>query len=163
MAGDAGLFVWEGCGKTIRFIDMFAGIGGFREGLTRTGGFVCVGHCECDKYAERSYYAHADAMLVTLMDDPFISLTLPGKVQTYMAAGKPIIASAVGETPLVIDEAKCGYCAKANDAQALADVVRTFMHCSNKLQLGKNARAYYEQHFSKRTFMDRLEKELQMN
>lgn len=109
------------------------------------------------------YYAHADAMLVTLMDDPFISLTLPGKVQTYMAAGKPIIASAVGETPLVIDEAKCGYCAKANDAQALADVVRTFMHCSNKLQLGKNARAYYEQHFSKRTFMDRLEKELQMN
>ena len=78
------------------------------------------------------YYAHADAMLVTLMDDPFISLTLPGKVQTYMAAGKPIIASAVGETPLVIDEAKCGYCAKANDAQALADVVRTFMHFSNK-------------------------------
>ena len=36
---------------------MFAGIGGFREGLTRAGGFVCVGHCECDKYAERSYRA----------------------------------------------------------------------------------------------------------
>ena len=34
---------------------MFAGIGGFREGLTRAGGFTCVGHCECDKYAERSY------------------------------------------------------------------------------------------------------------
>ena len=60
MAGDAGLFVWEGCGKTIRFIDMFAGIGGFREGLTRAGGFVCVGHCECDKYAERSYRALFD-------------------------------------------------------------------------------------------------------
>ena len=57
MAGDAGFFVWEGCGKTIRFIDMFAGIGGFREGLTRAGGFTCVGHCECDKYAERSYTA----------------------------------------------------------------------------------------------------------
>ena len=55
MAGDASFFVWEGCGKTIRFIDMFAGIGGFREGLTRAGGFTCVGHCECDKYAERSY------------------------------------------------------------------------------------------------------------
>ena len=36
---------------------MFAGIGGFREGLTRAGGFTCVGHCECDKYAERSYRA----------------------------------------------------------------------------------------------------------
>lgn len=39
---------------------MFAGIGGFREGLTRTGGFTCVGHCECDKHAERSYRALFD-------------------------------------------------------------------------------------------------------
>ena len=39
---------------------MFAGIGGFREGLTRAGGFTCVGHCECDKYAERSYRALFD-------------------------------------------------------------------------------------------------------
>ena len=60
MAGDASFFVWEGCGKTIRFIDMFAGIGGFREGLTRAGGFTCVGHCECDKHAERSYRALFD-------------------------------------------------------------------------------------------------------
>ena len=34
---------------------MFAGIGGFREGLTRAGGFVCAGHCELDRNAERSY------------------------------------------------------------------------------------------------------------
>ena len=46
--------IWEECAKTIRYIDMFAGIGGFREGLTRAGGFTCVGYCECDKYAERS-------------------------------------------------------------------------------------------------------------
>ena len=39
---------------------MFAGIGGFREGLTRAGGFTCVGHCECDKYAEHSYRALFD-------------------------------------------------------------------------------------------------------
>lgn len=108
------------------------------------------------------YYAQADAMLVTLMDDSFISLTLPGKVQTYMAAGKPIIASAIGETPMVINEAKCGYCASANDVEALVDAVRKFIHDNNKMQLGKNARTYYEQHFSKKSFMDRLEKELQM-
>lgn len=35
---------------------MFAGIGGFRSGLTRAGGFQCVGHCEIDKYANASYY-----------------------------------------------------------------------------------------------------------
>ena len=40
--------------KTIRFIDMFAGIGGFREGFGRAGGFGCVGYCERDQYALRS-------------------------------------------------------------------------------------------------------------
>lgn len=40
--------------KTIRFIDMFAGIGGFREGFGRAGGFECVGYCERDQYALRS-------------------------------------------------------------------------------------------------------------
>ena len=39
----------------IRYFDMFAGIGGFRAGLTRAGGFQCVGHCEIDKYADASY------------------------------------------------------------------------------------------------------------
>ncbi len=39
---------------------MFAGIGGFREGLTRAGGFECVGHCELDAYADHSYRALFD-------------------------------------------------------------------------------------------------------
>ncbi len=41
----------------IRYFDMFAGIGGFRAGLERAGGFECVGHCEIDKYADASYRA----------------------------------------------------------------------------------------------------------
>ncbi len=40
---------------TIRFFDLFSGIGGFREGLRRAGGFVCVGHCEVDIHADRNY------------------------------------------------------------------------------------------------------------
>ena len=44
----------------IRYFDMFAGIGGFRAGLTRVGGFQCVGHCEIDKYADASYRAIHD-------------------------------------------------------------------------------------------------------
>ena len=46
--------------KTITYIDLFSGIGGFREGLSRAGGFVCVGHCEIDKYADQSYRALFD-------------------------------------------------------------------------------------------------------
>ena len=53
----ASFFVIE---SVIRFIDMFSGIGGFREGLTRAGGFTCVGHCDIDKYAHRSYNALFD-------------------------------------------------------------------------------------------------------
>ena len=41
----------------IRYFDLFAGIGGFRAGLDRAGGFQCVGHCEIDKYADASYRA----------------------------------------------------------------------------------------------------------
>jgi DNA (cytosine-5)-methyltransferase 1 len=40
---------------TIRFFDLFSGIGGFREGLNRAGGFTCVGHCEVDAHADKNY------------------------------------------------------------------------------------------------------------
>ena len=106
------------------------------------------------------YYAMADGMLVTLTADPFISLTLPGKVQTYMAAGKPIVAAANGEIPNVIRDSACGFCAKAEDAQGLAEAVREFLASQNQQQLGKNAREYYLRHFTRTMFMDKLEAEL---
>ena len=46
--------------KAITYIDLFSGIGGFREGLSRAGGFTCIGHCEIDKYADQSYRALFD-------------------------------------------------------------------------------------------------------
>lgn len=106
------------------------------------------------------YYERADAMLVTLTADRFISLTLPGKVQTYMAAGKPIIGAAVGEIPNVIAAAQCGYCSAAEDAEGLAQAVLDFIANRNRVQLGKNARAYYEQHFTREMFINNLEQEL---
>ena len=47
--------VTRGGEKMIRFFDMFAGIGGFRAGLERAGGFECAGHCEIDKHAGAAY------------------------------------------------------------------------------------------------------------
>ena len=103
------------------------------------------------------YFAMADAMLLTMFDDPFVSLTLPRKAQTYMAAGKPIIGAAGGEIPLVIEKANCGFCANADDPQGLADAVLQFLQYPDKLQLGYNAKSYYERNFSRNEFMDRLE------
>lgn len=116
---------------------------------------IFYGRKPVEKMAE--YYAKADAMLVTLTADPFISLTLPGKVQTYMASGKPIIGAAIGEIPNVIKEADCGYCANAEDAKGLAEAITKFIHNSNKKKLGLNARSYYEKHFTKEMFMANLE------
>lgn len=106
------------------------------------------------------YYAMADAMLITLTADPLISLTLPGKVQTYMAAGKPIIGAANGEIPRTIEKSGCGFCAPAEDAAGLAEAVKTFLEYPNKAMLGENARRYYLENFSRLRFMDNLEKEL---
>lgn len=107
------------------------------------------------------YYAMADAMLITLKDEPVISMTLPGKVQSYMAAGKPIIGAINGETKFVINKANCGFCANADDAEELANCVERFIVCKNKASLGQNARDYYEAQFTKERFMGRLEQKLE--
>ena len=106
------------------------------------------------------FYAMADAMLLTLTADPFISMTLPGKAQTYMAVGKPILAAADGEIPAVLRESKCGFCAKAEDARGFAAAVEKFLDCQDKAKLGRNAREYYLKHFTRDMFMDHLEREL---
>lgn len=107
-----------------------------------------------------AFYRKSDAMLVTLSDDPLISLTLPGKVQSYMAAGKAMIGAINGETPEIIAEAKCGFCAKAEDSEGLAECVREFLK-SDREQLGKNAYEYYNENFRKEKFIDTLIAELE--
>lgn len=102
------------------------------------------------------YYAMADAMLVTMQKDPVLSMTLPGKVQTYMAAGKPIIGAIDGETKFVIEEAQCGFCCDAEDAVGLGENVRQFVNC-NKQSFAYNVREYYETHFDSAVFHKLLE------
>ena len=54
---------------TIKYFDMFAGIGGFRSGLEAIGGFECVGYCEIDKYAKQAYEAMYDTGGELYFDD----------------------------------------------------------------------------------------------
>lgn len=54
---------------TIRYFDMFAGIGGFRSGLEAIGGFECVGYCEIDKYAKQAYETMYDTGGELYFDD----------------------------------------------------------------------------------------------
>lgn len=104
------------------------------------------------------YYAFADAMLVALTKDPLISYTLPAKVQGYMSAGKPILASADGEIANVMAESNAGFCSPADDYRAFAENVKKFIECSNREEFGFNAQIYYKKNFEREMLMDRLEK-----
>ena len=108
------------------------------------------------------YYSMADAMLVTMQRDPIVSLTLPGKVQTYMAAGKPIIGAIDGETATIIEESACGFCGPAEDVNVLIKNVLLFFNLNNMENIfGRRAREYYEQFYNRRTFVNSFEEELQ--
>jgi glycosyltransferase involved in cell wall biosynthesis len=102
------------------------------------------------------FYSLADAMLVTLKNDDQISQTLPGKVQSYMAAGKPIIASITGETKTIIEEASCGIVCEPENPEELAQVIIDFINLFNNVDYGNNARKYYKDNFSKNRFFDKL-------
>lgn len=108
------------------------------------------------------YYAMADAMLATLSFNKIINMTLPGKVQTYMAAGKPILGSADGEIARVVREAKCGFCSAAGDAEGLAQIAVQFAECQDKRLLGENSRKYYEENFTRERFFENLLSELRL-
>ena len=103
------------------------------------------------------FYSKADAMLVTLAADPVLSLTLPGKVQSYMAVGKPIIGAIDGETKAVIEAAQCGFCGKAENVDELVENIKKFIRSDRREEMGKNARKYYEENFEQKLFMDKLE------
>lgn len=105
-------------------------------------------------------YEKADAMLVTLKANPVLSLTLPGKVQTYLACGKPIIGAIDGEAAKIISEAQCGFCGRAENGAELADNVRKFMAFDKKKILAENAVNYYRTHFDEALFIDQLEQQL---
>lgn len=103
------------------------------------------------------FYAMADVLLVTLVNDPVMSQTLPGKVQTYLAAGKPLVGAIEGETARVIMDAQCGLWGPAGDASRLAENIRRAASDEDiRKTWGEHARRYYEHNFRKEDFMQTL-------
>jgi glycosyltransferase involved in cell wall biosynthesis len=110
-----------------------------------------------------TYYSMADVLLVSLRPDPVFAITVPGKLQTYMASNKPIIGSLDGEGADLIRAAQCGICAPAGDAEQLAQaVIKLYEMSPNERELmGHNGRKYFEEHFEREKAIDRLKTLLQ--
>lgn len=103
-------------------------------------------------------YAAAEVLLVALRDEPIFTFTIPSKIQSYLAAGKPIIASLNGEGARVVIEAKAGLACPASDAQLLAQAVLDLYRLSpdTRREMGENGRNYASNYFA----LDRLTMEL---
>ena len=106
-----------------------------------------------------AYFSLADAMLVTLKDDPVMATTIPGKVQSYLACGKPVIGALNGAGATVIEESQAGYCVASGDTEALARAVLKMsqLNAAERQEMGRLARKYYEEHFDRDTLIQQLE------
>jgi len=103
------------------------------------------------------YYRLADAFVLTLAGGSFVGQTLPGKLQSYMSVGKPMVAAVDGAAAELLAEAGCGFRAPASDAEGLARCMAEVMaDVSGARAMGERGRAYYRKHFCREVFMERL-------
>jgi glycosyltransferase involved in cell wall biosynthesis len=100
----------------------------------------------------------AGALLVTLADEPIFALTVPNKIQAYLASGRPIVACLNGEGARLIEESQAGLSVPAQDAAALAATILKLSQLpeSERILMGKNGRDFYNRHFEHDQLVDQL-------
>lgn len=106
-----------------------------------------------------AFFNHADSLLVTLKKEPIFALTIPSKIQSYLACGRPIIAALDGEGANVVEEAGAGYVCPCGDPEALAQAVLKMYRTpkSGRENMGAKGRKYYETNFDRDMLLDRLD------
>ena len=104
------------------------------------------------------FTALADALIVCLSDSPDLGLTVPAKVASYMAAGKPVLASMDGAGNAAVAAAG-GLSSPACDAAALADnlLALTRMDTAQRAAMGQSAKEYYLAHYRRSELLRKLE------
>lgn len=109
--------------------------------------------------------SESDAAFVSFLDNTIFSNTIPAKLQTYMACGIPVLASANGETRKLIEISKCGICCECGNAIALADAMIQLMAKSKEelWQMGNNGYEYSRRHFNKKILMDKMDSYFRQN
>ena len=109
--------------------------------------------------AEANIYIHfADCAYLSFQKNKLFDMTLPAKLQSYMACGTPILAAAGGESARVIKDAECGFVCE-QDADELANTVKNDVMQSIELDsMRDNAKRYFDNHFAMDLVVDQLEK-----
>jgi putative colanic acid biosynthesis glycosyltransferase WcaI len=99
----------------------------------------------------------SDAMLVSLRKDPYLAINMPSKLQAYMAAGKPIIACAEGETSILVQNTKLGFSCSPGNPDELANTIMKFTAISEEIRrdMGRRSRQVFEQYYSQNVLIER--------
>ena len=105
------------------------------------------------------YFSCVNALVISLKKSDIFSITIPGKLQSYFACGKPVIGSLNGVGADIIKESNSGFVGSAESVEELVDAIirlyNTPLH-EQKI-MGLNARKYFEQEFDRENLLDKLE------
>lgn len=104
-------------------------------------------------------YTHiADALIGCLSKSELKDFSIPAKVMSYMAAGRPLLLAMDGEVSSIIYDAKCGYVSPAGDAKALSENIRKLYDLNNDQRklMGDNGRKYHLANFARDYNLDRM-------
>lgn len=105
------------------------------------------------------FFANADVMLLSLKDEPIFALTIPSKLQSYMAFGKPIVSMMNGIGLKVVKDSQSGLVAKAGDYKSLADnIIKIYLlEEKERVEMGNKGKEYYKNNFDKIQVVDKIE------
>lgn len=93
------------------------------------------------------YYAWADAVMIHLTDDPLFAITVPGKTQSCLASGRPVLACVAGDAADLIESAQAGLAVPPCDPISLAGAIRRLrqMERCDRLRMGQAGRRFYDE------------------
>jgi len=118
--------------------------------------FLLLGRHPVDRMP--SFYKHADALLVSLKDTPIFGMTIPGKLQSYLASGIPVLAMLNGEGAGIVRGSGAGLSCPAGDSEALAAAVLELaeMPADVRKEMGARGLALSKTEFDRETLISRL-------
>lgn len=102
--------------------------------------------------------SHAHAALLILGNSKLFNLTVPAKLQTYMANCIPILGCVNGESARIIIESNSGFIAEQKDPDDLAKkaIMLATSHPEDLIKMAMNAKAYYDKYFTKEQHIDKM-------
>ncbi len=109
-----------------------------------------------------SFFRHADALLVSLLNKKVFNMTIPGKIQFYLSSGTPIIGMICGEGAEIIKESKGGLVCDSGDYKNLSKIILKMINLDKITlkKMGIRGKEYAQKEFSKRSLLKKLNNHL---